>query len=111
MLCSVNLATTKKCLTLIAVAVFVATAAAQDKTRGDTPQHPQSAVRPSKVNLLRIGEIDFFGYGDFGPAKLRDALPVQQGQNVSQDSWQSIRLKVEETIKRLTGVEPTDITM
>jgi hypothetical protein len=82
--------------------------AAQEESRKTGSPKQVFGQRPEK-HRLRIGKIDFFGYGDLSPAKLREALPVLQGESISQSAWRLARPKIDDAIKRLTGAGPTDV--
>jgi hypothetical protein len=86
-------------LVLLTVAAFDLGATTQDLPPSGTGQTKQIAVSASEEKLRKIGEIDFFGYGDLNPARLRDDLPIQQGQSISQGSWHSVQSQLDESIK------------
>src|SRR6266481_2954862 len=55
----------------------------------------------------RLGEIEFFGYSGLDIAALRKALPVHEGDQVSQS--QKTVNGVRAAVKLVTGLEPTDV--
>src|SRR5216683_1624812 len=69
---------------------------------------PQASAPSQAPGTIQIGEIDFFGYGDLDPSKLREALPVRQGQRYSRAEWDAFGPKIEEAMTKLTGHPPTD---
>ncbi len=64
-----------------------------------------SAVAYSQT--ARLGEIEFFGYSGLDIAALRKALPVHEGDQVSQS--QKTVDGVTAAVKRVVGLEPTDV--
>ena len=56
---------------------------------------------------VRLGEIEFFGYSGLDIAALRKALPVHEGDQVSQS--QKTVNGVRAAVKQVAGLEPTDV--
>jgi hypothetical protein len=59
----------------------------------------------------RIGEIDFFGAGGIDVEKVRSALPVREGEVVSEDQSPDIRDRTNRAIERAVGHLATDIAI
>jgi len=92
----------------VASAVTQTGSAAEEENQ--ETESPKQVFRQRPVeHTLHIGKIDFFGYGNLSPAKLREALPILQGESISQDAWHLARPEIDEAIKRLTGANPTDV--
>jgi hypothetical protein len=72
---------------------------------------PQASAPSQPPGTMQLGEIDFFGYGDLDPSKLREALPVRQGQRIVPAEWNEHRRKIKESIRLQSGHAPTDITV
>ncbi len=70
---------------------------------------PQASAPSQPPGTIQLGEIDFFGYGDLDPLKLREALPIHQGERYSPAEWGQLRPKIKEEITKLTGHAPTDL--
>ena len=83
------------------------TAAEEDNQETESPK--QVLRQRTVEHTLHIGKIDFFGYGNLSPAKIREALPILQGESISEDAWHLARPEIDEVIKRLTGAGPTDV--
>lgn len=58
-----------------------------------------------------ISEIEFYGYAGLDLDKIRGALPIREGDNfvASPGALFDLNRRVRETVKQLTGHEPTDI--
>lgn len=56
----------------------------------------------------RIGEIEFYGYAGLDLNKIKAALPLREGNAVSDDFSNTID-HIKEAIERATGKSPTDI--
>ncbi len=95
-------------LLLIGLVVLSVDAAGQNPAGSNHTAEKQDVVRHSEDDLVKIGTIDFFGYGDLNPANLRAGLPIQQGQAIRHSDWQSVRSKFDDSLKRM-GLRASDI--
>jgi hypothetical protein len=60
------------------------------------------------VQKVKIGVIDFFGYGGLDLAKMRAAFPVRLGQEGTMDDFHSLRQQIHDSVQTVTGKPPTD---
>lgn len=58
---------------------------------------------------MQVGEIEFFGSAGIKTDRLRAALPVHEGDRLSQSSSDKIRTEIRKTLQDLMGHPPTDI--
>lgn len=59
----------------------------------------------------RIGTIDFFGYAGFDLNKLRDTLPIHEGDELELETGEEKVQQVRAAVQRVTGHQPTDISV
>jgi hypothetical protein len=62
-------------------------------------------------NDKRIGEIEFYGYGGIDVLKVREALPLHEGDEFPASSEANLEVieRLKETIEKTLGYEPTDV--
>src|SRR5438045_1113768 len=56
-----------------------------------------------------IGQIDFFGQTGIDEARLRAALTVHTGDEITHENWEASRTKLKAALKKVAGKDPTDI--
>ena len=59
----------------------------------------------------RIGEIDFFGTSGIDVEKVRSALPVGEGEEVSKDQTPDVRNRINQAVERAVGRPATDVAL
>jgi hypothetical protein len=57
----------------------------------------------------RIGAVEFFGYSGIDLDKVRGALPVREGDEISREMVEEKKRQAREAMERITGHPPTDI--
>jgi hypothetical protein len=57
----------------------------------------------------RIGEVEFFGYEGLDPVKIRKALPFQEGDMISHETWAEKQKQAYQAVKQATDKTPTDV--
>lgn len=63
-----------------------------------------------KSESYRIGEVEFFGYAGLDLERVRAALPVHEGDAVSEDGMAALGETIKRAVREKTGREPTDVT-
>lgn len=69
------------------------------------------AANSQQSHQARIGKIDFFGTAGIDVQKVRSELPVQQGDQVSEDQSSDIRARINRAIERAVGHPATDVDL
>ncbi len=80
-----------------------------EKTSGAAPQQKLAAGLDTARENVHIGEIDLFGYAGLDVEKVRVALPIHEGQELSLNEMFAQSHKTKDAVKQITGHPATDV--
>jgi hypothetical protein len=68
-----------------------------------------AALAFCQSQLVTIGPIDFYGYGDSDLKKIRMSIPLREGDKLSHESKDQTIARIKQAIRQVTGRETSDV--